>query len=291
MMKNMRSMKIGMKKLMIEFPDDNIKMLQFPKLSGICNISHFVTTRHGGVSKGAYASFNQGEYGGDDKDAVRMNRLLLSEAIGIPQERIVVPIQTHKDEVKVIESPFFSLSNEEQLNYLCGVDALITSLPDVCIAVATADCVPVLLYAPDVHVVAAIHAGWRGTVLRIVKKVARFIIDGYGANPSLMRAGIGPSISVDAFEVGEEVVETFYEEGFDMDRIMKRDLESNKAHIDLWEANRMQLLACGLLERNIETAGICTYTHSDDFFSARRFGLKSGRLLSGIALYNQSLKG
>lgn len=286
----MRSMKTGMKSRMIEFPNDKIKMLQFPKLSENCNISHFVTTRHGGVSNGTYASFNQGEHCGDDKEAVCMNRLLLSEAIAIPKDRIIAPIQTHKDEVKVIESSFFSLSNEEQRAYLYGVDALITSLPNVCVAVSTADCVPVLLYAPDVHVVAAIHAGWRGTILQIVKKVTRSLIEKYGANPSLMRAGIGPSISVDVFEVGEEVVEAFYEKGFDLDKVMRRDPESNKAHIDLWEANRLQLVACGLSGEHIEIAGICTYTHYEDFFSARRLGVESGRLLSGIALNNQSLK-
>lgn len=71
---------------------------------------------------------------------------------------------------------------------------------------------------------------------------------------------------------------------------MRRDPESNKAHIDLWEANRLQLVACGLSGEYIEIAGICTYTHYEDFFSARRQGVESGRLLSGIALNNQSLK-
>ena len=284
MMMSLRNMKTGMKKRMIDFPNNKVKMLQFPKLSEICNISHFVTTRHGGVSKGTYASFNPGEYCGDDNEDVLINRFLLSEAIGIPQEKIIAPYQIHKDEVRVIDSSFYSFSIKERQDYLYGVDALVSFLPNVCVAISTADCVPILLYAPDIHAVAAIHAGWRGSVLQIAKKVVRLLIDDYAADPSLMRVGIGPSISLEAFEVGEEVVDAFCKNGFDMDRIMRRDSISKKAHIDLWEANRMQLMDCGLLSKNIEVAGICTYTDYTNFFSARRLGIKSGRILSGITL-------
>ena len=84
-------------------------MLQFPALSEDCNISHFVTTRQGGVSKGAYASFNPGEYSGDNPEAVRANRKLLSDAIGIPTERIFAPFQVHGAEVRSIEPSFLSL--------------------------------------------------------------------------------------------------------------------------------------------------------------------------------------
>ena len=90
-----------------------------------------------------------------------------------------------------------------------GVDALVTNVPDVCIAVSTADCVPVLLYAPDRKVVAAVHAGWRGTVLHIARKAASLMIEAYDCDPTQLVAGIGPSISQAAFEVGEEVVKSF----------------------------------------------------------------------------------
>ena len=263
-------------------------MLQFPVLSEDCNISHFVTTRQGGVSKGAYASFNPGEYSGDNPEAVRANRKLLSDAIGIPTERIFTPFQVHGAEIRSIESFFLSLPLDEQRVYLHGVDALVTNVPGVCIAVSTADCVPVLLYAPDVKAVAAVHAGWRGTVQRIAAKTVRFLIDEYGADPCLMKAGIAPSIGPDAFEVGEEVVDAFREAGFEMQPILRRNADTGKAHIDLWEANRLQLLTEGLSAGNIELAGICTYTHSDEFFSARRLGIKSGRILSGIIFKQQA---
>lgn len=277
-------MKIGMTKRMNIYPSDQVRMLQFPALSKDCNISHFVTTRQGGVSQGAYASFNLSEYSGDDPEAIGMNRKRLSDVIGISEERIFVPFQIHGTEIRPIETAFLSLSLEEQRVFLQGVDALVTNVPGVCVAVSTADCVPLLLYAPDVKVVAAIHAGWRGTVQRITGKTVRFIVDEYGADPCLMKAAIAPSIGPDAFEVGEEVVDAFREAGFDMQRILKRNTNTGKAHVDLWVANRLQLLVEGLSAVNVELADICTYTHSDDFFSARRLGIKSGRILSGIFL-------
>lgn len=270
-------------------PNDKVKMLQFPVLSEDCNISHFVTTRQGGVSEGTYASFNPGEYSGDDPEAVRANRKILSDAIGIPAERIFAPFQVHGAEIRSIGPSFLSLPLEEQRLYMHGVDALATNVPGVCIAVSTADCVPVLLYAPDVKAVAAVHAGWRGTVQRIVAKTVRYLMDEYGADPRFMKAGIAPSIGPDAFEVGEEVVEAFREAGFEMSRILKRDADTGKAHIDLWETNRLQLLSEGLPAGNIELAGICTYTHPNEFFSARRLGIKSGRLLSGIIVKQQAV--
>lgn len=273
---------IGM--MMKIFPNDTVKMLQFPGLGGDCNISHFITTRYGGVSTGNYASFNPGAYSGDDSICIRTNREILSDAIGISSEKIFTPFQVHGAEVRALTSSFLSLTTAEQEKYIYGADALVTDIPGVCIAVATADCVPVLLYAPDKKVVAVVHAGWRGTVQYIVEKTVRFIVGRYKANPALIQAGIGPSICKDAFEVGEEVVEAFRNAGMDLSLIMERDETTGKAHIDLWEANRNQLLVAGVLSGNVEMAGICTYSQCDDFFSARRLGINSGRILSGIVI-------
>ncbi len=258
-------------------------MLQFPELSKDCNISHFVTTRHGGVSTGDYATFNLGEYAGDGPDKVYTNRKILSRVIGIPVERILVPHQIHGTAIRMIEDSFFCLPFQEQKQYLDGTDALITTLHRVCIAVTTADCVPILLYAPDIKAVAAIHAGWRGTVQEIAYQTADLLIKTLHANPTSMRAGIAPSIGPQAFEVGEEVVEAFRTIA-DLDPILQRDSITRKAHINLWEANRQQLLKAGLSANHIEVAEICTYTHAKDFYSARKLGIASGRFLSGILL-------
>lgn len=261
-----------------------IEVSRFSGLSGYRDISHFMTTRHGGVSTGTFASMNPGIYTEDRPDCVRKNLELLSETIGISPEHIVMPHQTHEDRVLTIDASFLSLDEKERKRRLEGVDALVTNLPEVCVAVSTADCVPLLFYAPDRKVVAAVHAGWRGTVLRIAQKAARLMVEAYGCDPAQLIAGIGPSISQAAFEVGEEVVRAFQAAGFPLERILRRNAETQKAHIDLWEANRLQLLEAGLLSEHIEIAGICTYTRHEDYFSARRLGVKSGRILSGICL-------
>jgi copper oxidase (laccase) domain-containing protein len=95
---------------------------------------------------------------------------------------------------------------------------------------------------------------------------------------------IGPGISLESFEVGDEVYEAFRKEGFPMERIACRfpAAEGEKWHIDLWECNRQQLLSLGVPEAQIQVAGVCTYKNPDQFFSARRLGIRSGRILSGI---------
>lgn len=264
--------------------NDTIRLLQFNRLSENKAITHFITTRHGGISSGQYASFNVGEYCGDNPSAVIRNREILCNQLGIPASLLYVPLQVHGDTACVIDTTFLQLPSDEQKKQLEGIDALITSEPNICIGVTTADCVPILLYATDKKVVAAIHAGWRGTARQIVTKTIHRMIDLYGCNPKQILAGIGPSISVEAYEVGEEVVQAFIDAGLPTESIVKRNTVSGKSHLDLWKANQQQLMDAGVIMENIETAGICTYTHTDDFFSARRLGIKSGRMISCILI-------
>ena len=162
-----------------------------------------------------------------------------------------------------------------------GVDALVSNLPKECLCISTADCIPVLCYDARHQAIAAIHAGWRGTVARIVSKALEKMRQVYGTEGKDVYACIGPGISQEAFEVGDEVYEAFRQAGFDMERIAVR---KGKWHIDLWEANRMQLLDFGIEPSHIELSGICTYKNNEDFFSARRQGTASGRVLSGIMI-------
>lgn len=274
------------KQTMIRPLKNNLEVLQFPGLAGNCNISHFITTRHGGVSTGAYARMNPGLYTDDAPDSIRKNREILAEGIQLPVQNIITPHQAHQDRIIHIDSTFMALTETEQKQQLDGVDALFTSLPQVCVSVSTADCVPILLYAPDTKTVAAIHAGWRGTVLQIAAKTIRQMSRETGCNPELMQAAIGPSISQEAFEVGEEVVEAFRQSGAwtaeETSSLCWHNPKTGKTHIDLWKANELQLQAEGILPRQIENARICTYQHADQFFSARREGIHSGRILSGI---------
>ena len=154
---------------MIESSNKKIKLLQFPDLSGYCNISHFITTRHGGVSQGNYGSMNPGLYTSDKPDAIKKNREILADKIQLPVNNIITPHQTHQDKILVIDNHFMNLNGEQQTQETNGIDALITSIPKVCISISTADCVPILIYSEDKQVVAAIHAGWRGTVQQIAQ--------------------------------------------------------------------------------------------------------------------------
>lgn len=249
------------------------------------HVRAFSTTRQGGVSVGAYASFNANLYCGDDVQHVQQNRELLCQFLGLPFSHLLMPHQTHHDKVCKIDESFLSLSQSEREQRLEGIDALMTDLPDVCVSVSTADCIPVLLYDDVHHAVAAVHAGWRGTVSSIVRKTVERMEEVYHTDVNDVKAVIGPGISLDAFEVGDEVYDAFQSAGFPMLQIAKRYVlseEKTKWHIDLWEANRWELLQSGVPFSHIHLSGICTYSHNDRFFSARRAGIHSGRILNGI---------
>ena len=184
------------------------KMLGYELMKAYPNISCFSTTRHGGCSKGNYTSFNCNGYCGDEAEDVNRNRELLRSLLPGESVELVIPHQTHSDHVKVVDTIHVNTELE-------GVDALVTDIPGYCLCVSTADCVPVLLYDTRKKVVAAIHAGWRGTVARIVEKTVSVMSDQYGSQGKDLIACIGPSISLEAFEVGDEVYQAFYEAGFD----------------------------------------------------------------------------
>ena len=240
-------------------------------------VTAFSTTRHGGVSQGNYGSLNINSYCGDDPASVAENRRLLSLELPVPNaSRLVIPHQVHDSVVQVTDEE--TLGHQELIE---GVDALITRLPGVCIGVSTADCIPIIIYDPINHCAAAVHAGWRGTVKRIAEKTARQMYSFYRSDYGEMQVMIGPGISLKNFEVGQEVYDEFLQAGFPMERIAAKYA---KWHIDLPLCNRLQLEQLGVRPENIRETGICTYDHSDDFFSARRLGIASGRIYTGVIL-------
>lgn len=248
------------------------------------SVMAFSTTRHGGIGGGAYATFNCTPYTGDATTVVHAHQEQLCRALGISTERLIVPYQTHSCHLLEVDETFLHLSSDARHALLQEKDALITNLPGVCLCVSTADCIPVLLYDRQHKAVAAIHAGWRGTVNRIVEQTLQVMHRTYGSVGKDVEAIIGPGISLQAFEVGIEVYEAFREAAFDMNQIACWHPEKGKYHIDLPAANRLQLLAAGVPQSQIHDSNICTYTHHRDFFSARRLGIKSGRILNGIML-------
>ncbi|MBR5324698.1 MAG: peptidoglycan editing factor PgeF [Muribaculaceae bacterium] len=243
------------------------------------NVIAFSTKRGGG--EGSYEKFNITHYCGDSAEHVSACRKELCEELNIKDDNLILPRQTHETNIIDIDEEFLSLNKTEQIQKLYGVDAIITSVSSVCIGVSTADCIPLLLYDANNKAVAAIHAGWRGTVQRIVEKTIGYMQNAFSTSPNNIVAVIGPSIGVEAFEVGDEVYEAFSQQGFNMNIIAKR---YKKWHIDLWEANRIQLINCGVIPENIQLSSICTYTNHNEFFSARRLGINSGRIFNGIMI-------
>lgn len=185
------------------------------------------------------------------------------ETLGLRLEDLALPRQVHSDNVCWMREA----GRPE------ATDAVITDKPGLCVCVKTADCIPILLYDTRKHIVAAVHAGWRGTVSRIVQKTIELMKP---ESPSDLHAIIGPGISLQQFEVGDEVYEAFKQAGFPMERIAKK---FDRWHIDLWEANRFLLEEQGVEDIFIE--GTCTRT-SENFYSARRETINTGRNFNGI---------
>lgn len=260
------------------------------------DVKAFSTTRHGGVSEGNYASLNINEYCGDSKANTNANRLLLANELGIDANHIIMPHQTHGVESRIIGEEFATLPDGVKKMLLEGVDAVMTNIPGMCIGVSTADCIPVLLYDEEHHAAAAIHAGWRGTQARIVHKAVQEMRMAYQTDPTKLKAVIGPGISLDNFEVGDEVYAAFEQAAFDMSTIAEERIKRNpnaedpakaferKWHINLPLANIQMLTHNGVDEANIINTGICTFDNADNYFSARRLGIESGRIYTGIII-------
>jgi polyphenol oxidase len=157
---------------------------------------------------------------------------------------------------------------------LCGDgDALVTNRPGVAVSVRTADCYPILLVDTRHRAVAAVHAGWRGTVTHIADRALEKMHAEFGTAPADVYAAIGPGIGVCCYEVGEEVASQF---GF-----------GARTHLDLASENRKQLEAAGIVPQNIEALGVCTFCDAKRFFSYRREKEKAGRMTSYIKLTSE----
>ena len=248
----------------------------------------FSSTRQGGFGEGNYGEWNINKYCGDSEAAIQENRKVLCALLGIDDDKLLMPHQVHLTKTAKIDDEFLNLSADDRQQRLEGIDAIMTNLPDVCIGVSTADCIPILLYDKVNHAACAIHAGWRGTVSRIAETVVKDMSEAYGSKASDIIAQIGPGISLDSFEVGDEVYEAFAKAGFDMSAISKKyptkESQCEKWHIDLPVCNRLQLIAAGIAEEKIAIADICTFKQHETFFSARRLGMNSGRIFTAILL-------
>jgi hypothetical protein len=264
-------------KLMMNDSSNSITVIRSEKLSKIGIVNHFFSTRKGGVSSGVFSSLNFGSQHGEASNMVR-NIDLLNGAIAGGSSRFVIPKQTHSDVVAVVDADNLD-------NCFDSTDALITNLPNVFVCVKTADCVPILLFDPVLRVVAAVHSGWRGTAQNIVGKSIVLMGKTFGCSPSDIIAAIGPCIGKMNYEVGREVVEA-------MSLVLDNSSESitaqqgknDKFCLDLVQANVQLLCQAGINPDNIDYFSFCTFSEPELFYSARRDGSKTGRMLSGIMI-------
>ena len=181
---------------MKKIPINGLNLWQFEKLVQENSIQHFVTDRG---SNTANEEFTLSFSSSPDRAFIQQNRNLLAVAMGIENSSLYFPSQVHKTRIVHVKK-------NTQREELLETDALVTNESGLCIAVMSADCVPILLYDKKNNAVGAVHSGWRGTVARILEKTLQQMHQIFGTKGEDIYAGIGPSVSQDSYEVGEEVV-------------------------------------------------------------------------------------
>ena len=256
--------------------DQRVPLWEFESLRRQSGIRHFVSTRDGGVSPEPYATLNLSISTGDERQNVVENRNRLAAGVGISPDQIVSCRQVHQNQVRVVQAGERGIVGE--------ADGLTTAAPGLMLMVLAADCAPLLLYDPARGAVAAVHAGWRGTVAEIAIRAIESMQTAFGCRPEEIRVGIGPSIGPCCYEVGPDVIKEV-EQSIGDECLLPHSLPG-KAFFDLRSANVRQLIGAGVRADRIETAGICTKCSSNSFYSdrARR---PNGRFAAGIMLLRQ----
>ena len=249
----------------------------------VAGVEAFNTLRGTVDPANPYSQYSLCDYRNDSPARVAAARSALCRQLGIGAGRLVSPVQTHSACAAVVDEALLGLSPQEQRKRLTGVDALVTRLTGGCICVNTADCVNLVLVDPQAHIIGVAHGGWKGTAARIAAATVRQMAS-LGANPQHMLATMGASICQDCFEVGNEVVEAFASHGFDIARIMRRNAATGKAHISLRTATAIALTEAGVPAEAIVNTHRCTRCHPERYFSARRLGVDSGRVFTGIIM-------
>lgn len=200
----------------------------------------------------------------------------VAQAFGISEDRMVTVNQVHGENIIIVdEENYKGLRSAE-------ADGLITNKPGIAVGIETADCVPVLLVDPVTPAVAAVHAGWRSTVKKIVQKAVLMMQKEFGSDPSSMLAAIGPAIGPECYEVDDPVMGPV-REAFPFWKEVSLPRAQDKWSLDLVKLNRMELVQAGIPEQSVYSVGLCTSCNPGLFYSFRREG-RTGRMLSVIMI-------
>jgi len=232
--------------------------------------------RRGGASPRPFDSLNFSASQGDSRENVQENFRTLGASLNLDPDRIVRCRQVHSDRVIVVES----LPPEQP-----EADAVIAAVPGLFAAVKTADCLPLLIVDPVKSIAGAVHAGWRGTALRIVRKTLDVMTRRFRCNPADLIVALGPAIGPCCYEVDDAVLKPFRQAIPEADRFIAVHASRNPGsgqttHLDLTAVHQWELLAAGVLEENIHLTGLCTCCSEELLYSHRRDGFRSGRHLA-----------
>jgi hypothetical protein len=273
-----------------------LRVLQVPALAKLPWLVHAFSTRGGGVSKlDGKPVLNLGFTEWDARDNVKENRRRLQAAVGAQDFKLVSLLQFHSDAIAHFEAPPAEPSR---------ADASVTKIPGLLLTVQTADCVPLLLVDPKNRAVAAVHAGWRGTLARIVEKAVGRMQMQFGSQSADLLVAIGPAIGGCCYEVGTEVAAAFsgqFANAAEFFDELRTGDEPNplqwlnmmppghqpppkKVLLDLRKANHSQLLASGVPAANIFSIDLCTGCRRDLLFSYRKEGAETGRMMAVIGI-------
>lgn len=269
---------------MREITSAGVTYLAFPALLESGMVRHGFSTRMGGVSEGPYATMNFSFTRGDDPEAVRENYRRMAEALRVDMEKMVLTWQTHTTNVRVVSEEDLGKGIIKERDYR-DVDGLVTDMPDVTLVTFFADCVPLYFLDKKNRAIGLSHSGWRGTVKRMGEKTLETMAEAFGTRPEDVTACIGPSICMDCYEVGGEVIEEFAAEFPEAvhDRLFYKK-ENGKYMLNLWEANRIVLTDAGIREENLSVTDICTHCNPELLFSHRRSPERRGNLCAFLCL-------
>lgn len=259
-----------------------VTLLTHPHLGE--GVTHAISTRHGGHSKGPYASLNLAGRVGDDPAAVRHNRETFLKTLGNTPEDAIGVRQVHGSRVVVMTKRDAGRGVLPEAPPAEEADALITQDPGIVLMVLAADCVPILLWDPVQRAAGAAHAGWRGTVAGVATEAIRAMTRSFGSRPEDIRAGIGPGIGRCCYEVDALVVGPMQSRHPELAERVLRPQRPGHWMLDLPEANRLQLLHAGLRKDHVGVMPHCTSCRSDLLFSQRVEGYPCGRFAAAIAL-------
>jgi len=253
-------------------------MIEAEPMTGLRGIRHGFFTREGGVSKDIYATRNCGLGSKDDRAAVLENRARTAADLGVEKDRLIAPRQAHSDRVTVAVAPW-AVDNPPE------ADAVVTRTPGLAVGVLAADCAPVLFAEPEARVVAAAHAGWRGAFGGILEATLEEMTS-LGAQRARIHAAIGPTISADVYEVGEDFRASFLAASPDNETLFHVPPGGARPHFDLPGYVRARLNSAGVI--HVTDLALCTLQNESLFFSYRRAQQRQepdyGRQISAILI-------